>query len=50
MAVCALFLATDASLPLAKLSGQNVEIALIIFVIVHVLTHLVLTIHHMTVC
>jgi len=39
-----LFLAVD--LPAAKLEGRNVEIALLIYVILHVIAHLLLTIQH----
>ena len=44
LGVCTLFLAVD--LPAAKLSGKNVEVALIIYVVMHVITHLLLTFQH----
>ena len=44
LGICTLFLAVD--LPAAKLNGKNVEIALIIYVVGHVITHLVLTSQH----
>ena len=44
MAICTLFLAVD--LGAAKLSGKNIEVALLIFVVVHVIVHLILTFQH----
>jgi len=44
LGICTLFLAVD--LPAAKLNGKNVEIALIIYIIGHVITHIVLTFQH----
>jgi len=41
LGVSTLFLAID--LPAAKLEGRNVEIALLIYVVLHVITHLLLT-------
>ena len=44
LAVITLVLAVD--LPAADLSGKNVEVALIIYVVMHIITHLLLTGQH----